>query len=63
MTKSELDSLKFCANYASSALNAINEFADSSDYSGLRPNSYSLIFSVQDKLGDIIEELQGLLEE
>lgn len=62
MEKFEQDSLKFIFNMSKLAFDTINEFIDSSDYNKLSPSSYSLIFSIQDKLSDIMDEAEGLLE-
>lgn len=61
MDKSERDSIQFIFNMSKLAFDTINVFIDSSDYHELSPSSYSLIFSIQDKLSDIMDEANGLL--
>lgn len=61
MDKSERDSMQFIFNTAKLIFDTINVFIDSSDYHKLSPSSYSLIFTIQDKIGDIMDETEGLL--
>lgn len=61
MDKNELDSIRFIFHMSKLAFDTINVFIDSSDYNKLSPSSYSLIFGIQDKLSDIMDEADGLL--